>query len=138
MTALPVEYIHMGSLSIPILLQWHLFLRELLFCVDNYQQQSSVMFNPTYGSTKIMLQPASKARSSSSSNVSCAFSLSYTSRMMAILEGSNSLYFFHSSSFFSNFLDHSSSKFCNFRLHSSSRFSSRFTSFWLSTYERNI
>lgn len=43
------------------------------------------------GSTTIMLQPASKARSNSSSNVSCAFSLSYTSRMMAILEGSNSL-----------------------------------------------
>lgn len=44
------------------------------------------------GSTTIMLQPASKARSSSNSNVSCEFSLSYTSRMMATLEGSNSLW----------------------------------------------
>lgn len=44
------------------------------------------------GSTTIMLQPASKARSSSNSNVSCEFSLSYTSRMMATWEGSNSLW----------------------------------------------
>jgi hypothetical protein len=44
------------------------------------------------GSTTIILHPASKARSNSSSNVSCALSVSYTSRMMATLEGSNSLF----------------------------------------------
>ena len=39
-------YLQTKCSSNTYLLQWHLFLRELLFYVDNFQQQSNVLFHP--------------------------------------------------------------------------------------------